>query len=152
VTFRPARLPEELDALIELGERSFDDRMNMGEPQSIDYWKLSMNSDWFSPGQVIVAEHDGERIGYAFIWVEAPDAKDVGLHEVTVLPGYRGKGIGSALTVEALKWSRDRGSESVLTGAFSTNRSIANYWRLGFRPEAIRTYYFFSRSLEAATA
>ena len=101
---------------------------------------------------VPVAEHEGRRVGYAFVWVAAEEAKDTGLYEVAVLPDFRRKGVGSALTVEALKWSRDRGSESMLTGAFSTNRAIAQYWRLGFRPEAIRTYYFFSRPLEVSTA
>jgi GNAT superfamily N-acetyltransferase len=148
IVFRPSRLPDELQPLIALGEQAFDDRKNMGEPMSVDYWKLAMKNDWFSPGQVIVAEHHGEPVGYAFVWVGAVDAKDVGLHEVAVLPEWRNRGIGSALTVEALKWSRDRGSEALLTGAFSTNRSIAQYWRLGFRPEAIRTYYFFTRPLE----
>lgn len=148
IVFRPSRLPDELETLIALGEKAFDDRMNMGEPMSVDYWKLAMKTDWFSPGQVVVAEQKGEPVGYAFTWVGAREAKETGLHEVAVLPKWRGKGIGSALTVEALKWSQDRGSEAVLTGAFSTNRSIAQYWRLGFRPDATRTYYFFTRPLE----
>jgi ribosomal protein S18 acetylase RimI-like enzyme len=148
IVFRPSRLPDELQVLIALGEQAFDDRKNVGEPMAVDYWELAMKNDWFSPGQVIVAEHRGEPVGYAFIWVGAAEAKEVGLYEVAVLPRWRKKGIGSALTVEALKWSRDRGSEALLTGAFSTNRSIAQYWRLGFRPEAIRTYYFFTRPLE----
>ena len=148
IAFRPSRLPDELKTLIVLGEQAFDDRQNMGEPLAVDYWTLAMKKNWFSPGQIIVAEHRGEPVGYAFIWVGTADAKELGLYEIAVLPEWRRKGIGSALTVEALKWSRDRSADAMLTGAFSTNRSIAQYWRLGFRPEAIRTYYFFTRPLE----
>jgi len=64
-----------------------------------------------------------------------------------VLPEYRGRSIGPNLVCRLLEWCRARGAHTTLTGTFSTSPAAAVYWRVGFRPDPFRTYYYFVKDI-----
>lgn len=58
------------------------------------------------------------------------------LQRLAVLPGHQGRGLGTALVVDALGWARRRGVESVLVNTQEGNdAALALYLRLGFELE-----------------
>ena len=57
------------------------------------------------------------------------------LHMVCVLPEHRGKQIGHALNLAALRWFRDRGFKEVWLSTDDWRiPAIKSYLRLGFEP------------------
>lgn len=89
-------------------------------------------------GCVFLAEHDGEVVGYGKAAPCAPrgteDAAPAGLYltGVVVAPAWRRRGVGAALTVARLAWSRGRAEQVwAFTNARNTG-SLAMHGRLGF--------------------
>ncbi len=140
LTIRSARLPEENSLLMSLSSRAFDNPATQGEPVDEQYLNLVTRRPGFLPDQILVAESSGNPVGYVI-------SSKTSILELGVLPQSRGKGIGSAMLSRLLHWCRSQGLESISTAAFSTNRVVTLYWRIGFRPDAFQTYYFFTRTL-----
>jgi mycothiol synthase len=81
-----------------------------GEPE----WDLNeLRNDWSSPhfdlvkDSLLVLSADGEIVGYADVWDQEPHVRLFCL--ARVLPGYRGRGVGTLLT----RWLDRRGQEAV---------------------------------------
>jgi len=143
---RPARLPEENAALLSLSDPTFDDRDRQGEPLSDNYLDFVAGKAGFDPQQVLLVENAGDPVGYAI--VDAAAYENGGcfhIVEVGVLPGSRNLGIGSTLLSHILGWMKSRGARVALTGMFSNNHAATLYWRMGFRPDPLRTFRFFMR-------
>jgi ribosomal protein S18 acetylase RimI-like enzyme len=143
---RPARLPEENAVVLGLSGRTFDDRDRQGEPLSDTYLDFVAGKPGFDPQQVLLVENAGDPVGYAI--VDATAYEDGGcfhIVEVGVLPGSRNLGIGSALLSHILGWMKSRGARVALTSMFSNNHAATLYWRMGFRPDPLRTFRFFIR-------
>jgi mycothiol synthase len=76
----------------------------------------------FAPERVFVALHNDAIVGTASAWQSVLEP-DVGyLHMLGVLPQHRGVGLGAALTVAALHFSRDEG--------FNAQRLRTDDWRV----------------------
>ncbi len=77
-----------------------------------------------------VAEHQVPVAGYAVCGRAATTGY---LQRLAVHPSLQGRGIGSSLVVDALRWSRRRGARSVMVNTQSDNsRALVLYERLGF--------------------
>ncbi|GEM_PF-1001440 len=143
---RPARLPEESSVVLGLSARTFDDRDRQGEPLADNYLDFVAGKRGFDPQQILLVENAGDPVGYAI--VDSAAYEDGGcfhIVEVGVLAGSRNLGIGSALLSHILGWMKSRGAGVALTSMFSNNDSATLYWRMGFRPDPLRTFRFFIR-------
>src|SRR4051794_38582740 len=77
---------------------------------------------------------DGEVVGYAI----TGRAGSVGyLQRLAVMPDHQRQGIGYALVMDGLQWTRRRGCTSVLVNTQETNEAAVRlYERMGFHREA----------------
>ena len=56
------------------------------------------------------------------------------IHDLFVLEGWRGKGVGKVLVNEIKKWFKNKGVSWVLVCVLSTNKNAIKFWRkLGFK-------------------
>lgn len=94
-----------------------------------------MGHPCYGAERIYVVERAGELVGTASAWVEAGDPDAGYLHMVGVLPEGRGKGLGAAVSVAAMNYTRDEG--------FTRQRLSTDDWReaglrlyvgLGFYP------------------
>lgn len=110
-----------------------------------DSWQYRRRQylDWLGQDgyTLLVAERDGELIGYAVVSVGAGAATwDLGettveIETLSVLESERGNGVGRALTEAAGEVATDAGAHSVLVGvAHSNEDAIRFYEREGFEP------------------
>jgi predicted N-acetyltransferase YhbS len=145
---RPARLPEEKTKVLHLSSRVFDDRDRQGEPIGDTYVDFIAGKPGFDPEQVLIVENSGTAVGCAVIDSAAhgPGGR-YNILQLGVLTGSRRLGIGSALVCRVLGWSKARGARAVLSGMFSSNLASTLFWRLGFRPDPVRTFRFFVRDV-----
>ena len=150
LSFRPARLPEESSAVLDLMGTAFDDRDRQGEPIGSTYLDFVSGKSGFDPEQVLLAEDSGAPVGCVIIDAAASGAgSNCRVLELGVLPGSRRRGIGSALVCRALGWTKARGAGATLAGMFSSNLAATLFWRLGFRPDSQHTFRFFVRDAAA---
>jgi predicted N-acetyltransferase YhbS len=91
----------------------------------------------------LVAEEDGRAVGFG-TWEPLPPRPAVpdgafALGHLAVLPEYRGRGIGRALTLAGLDVARSRGATVTWTDWRLTNMSAEPYWRTyGWTPYNVR--------------
>jgi ribosomal protein S18 acetylase RimI-like enzyme len=108
-----------------------------------DSWEIrkAQYLDWLSRQDhtLLVAERDGELIGYAMVSVgDGPATWDVGeltaeIETLSVLESERGSGVGRALTEAAAEVATKAGAGSVAVGVAHTNAdAIRFYEREGF--------------------
>ena len=81
----------------------------------------------------LVAEEQGDAIGFAGFelnHMEGPKAK---LHKLYLLPSSQGKGVGKALLLEVAKRAREAGQKSLVLNVNKYNEKAINFYRaLGF--------------------
>ncbi len=99
---------------------------------------------------VLVADDDGDVIGYAYAAVEGYDFMALRgpaglLHDVIVDPGHRGRGVGRLLLDAALEFLRSRGAPRVVLFTAERNEAAQRLFeRIGFR----RTMIEMTRELD----
>ncbi|ADC90171.1 GCN5-related N-acetyltransferase [Thermocrinis albus DSM 14484] len=86
---------------------------------------------------IFVAKYNGEYIGFVAAdgnWFSKREGKVVGaIHELVVLPQYRGKGVGKRLVEKALEYFRSRGLDTAELWVGDENYQAKNFYRsLGF--------------------
>jgi len=92
---------------------------------------------------VLVAERDGEVVGYCYAALEPRSWKDLRdaagfIHDVIVDESARGQGVASALIRETLAWMKHKGSPRVVLSTAEANPTArAIFARLGFRPTMV---------------
>jgi ribosomal protein S18 acetylase RimI-like enzyme len=93
--------------------------------------------------RVVVAEEDGQVVGYAYGAIEPRSWQmlldEAGMiHDVMVDHAARGRGIGTSLVNDMLAWMRTRGVPRVVLHTADPNAEAQRlFQRLGFRPTMI---------------
>ena len=93
------------------------------------------------PGGILVAEADGQAVGFVALWLERePEdcwtslANYAYCSDLALLPDYRGRGLGRALLVEAEALARRLGAQALKIGVLARNQIAWNLFRgVGFR-------------------
>jgi GNAT superfamily N-acetyltransferase len=102
---------------------------------------------------VLVAEHDGRVIGYAYAGLEPMSWKELRgpagfIHDVVVEEAAQGQGIGTGLMQAAADWLEDHGAPRVMLWTAEANPAAQRLFdRLGFR----RTMIEMTREPSAKT-
>jgi diaminopimelate decarboxylase len=87
--------------------------------------------------QIVAVDDEGTVVGHLYIQREThPVTRHVATLGIAVAAEVRGRGIGTALMREALRWSRSVGVEKIVLSVYPHNvGAIALYRRLGFVEE-----------------
>jgi len=100
-------------------------------------------------GFLIIAEWNGEIIGFTFASISRMFPLDVTEHavgtinDVYVLPEFRGRGIGKRMVAECLEKFKARGVKNVRLSVLAENKAaIKLYEKLNFK---IRSYEMFKK-------
>ena len=107
---------------------------------------------------VLVAEDDeGEVVGMAYGEAHVPsrfsDERALEISGVVVRAGYRGRGVGHELVLEAARWAADRDVAWVELKTFAPNQGAMAFWEgLGFTARVVQlttpTRALLERALE----
>ena len=103
---------------------------------------------WFDPAGLIVAERDGEVVG--FHWTKTHDAP-VGtaphgeVYVIGVAPSMQGSGLGVALLDAGIEHLRSRGYGEVLLYVEADNPAVRLYERAGFTHDPADTHVQYTR-------
>jgi ribosomal protein S18 acetylase RimI-like enzyme len=101
---------------------------------------------------ILVADHDGDVVGYAYAEVQGYDYMSLRapagvLHDVIVDPRHRHRGIGRLLVEAALEYLKSRGAPRVVLSTAERNHAAQRLFAsMGFR----RTMIEMTRELEDA--
>lgn len=121
-----AETPSDRDAIRDLTAAAFGREL---EARILDAIRESEN---FVPELSLVADQEGEVVGHvvlSYVGLDANPRRLLELGPLSVVPEHQGKGIGSALTREALRLADERDEPLVLLVGHPTY-----YPRFGFRP------------------
>ena len=157
LTIRPAA-PGDLAAIGRLGAQlvrthhEFDQgRFIAATPQTERGYSSFLATQLEAPDVIIlVAEQDGEVIGYAYAGVEGRDYMSLRgpagvLHDIVVDPAHRGQGIGRMLLDATLAALEERGAPRVVLWTAERNETAQRLFaRAGFR----RTMLEMTRELK----
>jgi mycothiol synthase len=133
VVIRPFVPGRDDEAWLAVNARAFATHPEQGSWADADLADR-VNSDWFDAAGFLVADRDGELLGYHWTKVHTDTAEPMG--EVYVLgvdPAAQGLKLGKLLLAEGLRYLKGRGLHTVLLYADATNTSaVALYTKLGF--------------------
>ena len=143
---RPAE-PEDLVAALDVLAAVAEERIYIGTEPPVDRdrrlekWRRILDDP---KETMFVAEAQGEIVGNA--GVEWTGVSDLGM---AILPGWRGKGIGSALLEAAIGWAEANGSHKMELRVWPHNEAaIALYEKFGFEREGYLKRHYRRRSGE----
>ena len=94
-------------------------------------------------GFVLLAEADGEAVGYLCGWLsQAPPYRTIALEgeleNMMLQPGYRSKGVGSQMVEQFLQWCKEKKADKVKVEASAPNtEGIHFYEKNGFVPYSV---------------
>jgi GNAT superfamily N-acetyltransferase len=130
--FRPDDADEALgmfeDAFAEVPERP---------PSTMAAWRtMTIERDGFQPEDLVLAEHDGEIVGGAFLI----DSEEVWVDKFAVRRDHRHRGIARALLQVAFQRSFDRGYPRTSLSTDSDRSAITFYQRIGMRVKESYTH------------
>lgn len=138
-TIRAFRPGDDDEAWLRINSRAFADLPDQGG-WTLDDLHRRMAEPWFSAAGFLIAEHEGNVIG--FHWTKVHGRKSSGGHDhdaigevyvVGVDPDYAGRGLGRALTLAGLHHLRGLGlSQAMLYVDASNTSAIRLYEGLGF--------------------
>lgn len=139
VVVRPAR-PRDAASFLALwssvvAERRFVRTEEVTHPART--YRRRFRRPWTDHEAQIVAVVGDRVIGHLFIQREDhPVTRHVATLGMAVDAGWRGRGVGSALMTEALRWARESGVEKVVLSVYPHNDgAIALYRKFGFVEE-----------------
>jgi ribosomal protein S18 acetylase RimI-like enzyme len=130
-----------LGALLMQQHHDFDPRRFLAaDPRTPDHYARFLGSQLDDPDAlVLVAEQDGQVIGYTFAAMEGYDYKSLRgpaglLHDILVDPDLRGRGVGRQLLDETLSLLQSRGARQIVLSTAECNESAQRlFTRKGFR-------------------
>ena len=157
ITIRPATsadLPAlgRLGALLVRTHHDFDSRRFIDStPRTEPGYAAYLGSQLQAPGVIVlVADDDGEVLGYAYGGVEGTDYMSLRgpagvLHDLVVDPAHRGRGVGRLLLEAAVAALNARGVPQIVLSTAERNESAQRLFaRAGFR----RTMVEMTRALD----
>ena len=148
VTVRPATLAD-VDAVVAmLVEVAGEGRWIATEaPVDVEQRRRRMVEDVErEEAIVLVAEVGGQVVGELGLYLARYGVADLGM---AVAPGWRGRGIGSALLAEAIDRAGKAGAHKIALQVWPHNTAaIALYERFGFQREGYLTRHYRRRSGE----
>jgi len=101
-----------------------------------------LSDEWTRKAALLVAEGDGERLGYLAL-AQAPAHQAGWISDLVVSSRHRRQGIATALIGTARAWCRERGAESLFLEMQSKNFPAINLARkLGFSFAGYSDQYF----------
>jgi len=121
-------------------ERAIDDRMPPGSEVVDAYLELLFKRAEMYLGKILVAESDGQVVGYVSVWAKTwSDEPDDGIVEhayitdLVVLPTHRRLGIAGQLLETAEAYAKSHGAQYLRLGLKGGNaRAKAFYLQAGF--------------------
>ena len=161
VLVRPATPPDSkalgrLGALLVRTHHDFDpDRFLAATPQTERGYGSFLGSQLDEPDIIIlVAERDGEVVGYTYAGLEGTDYMSLRgpagvLHDIVVDPAHRGQGVGRVLLDATLEALHAKGAPRVVLSTAERNESAQRLFaRAGFR----RTMIEMTRELDGGAS
>jgi ribosomal protein S18 acetylase RimI-like enzyme len=150
VAIRPAT-PADLSALGRLGallvraHHDFDaKRFIAATPETESGYSWFLGTQLDKPAIVVlVAQQDGEVVGYSYAGLEGRDYMSLRgpagvLYDVVVDPGSRNHGVGRMLVEAALRFLKHHGATQVVLSTATQNEAAQHLFeRVGFRPTMI---------------
>ena len=150
VSIRPAT-PADLKAIGRLGallvrtHHDFDpDRFIAATPRTEQGYGSFLGTQLEEPSIIVlVAERDGEVIGYTYAGVEGTDYMSLRgpagvLYDIVVDPAHRGQGVGRVLLDATLEALKAKGAPRVVLSTAERNEPAQRLFaRAGFRPTMI---------------
>jgi ribosomal-protein-alanine N-acetyltransferase len=120
----------DIDALLAVDERCF-------EP----FWRYDARhlSRFCGSGRLVMAERDGEAVGYTLSTAEGGEGL---LGRLCVTPRWRRRGIGSALLSDAIQYMRDQGAARVTLSTQTDNEQSQSLYRQAHFRDTGRRYAF----------
>jgi ribosomal protein S18 acetylase RimI-like enzyme len=140
ITVRPARPKDARSylafwtAIVEEGRHVRTERVT-GTPRT---YRRRFRRSWTDREAQIVALDLGDRVvGHVYIQREAhPVTRHVATLGIAVSADVRGRGVGTALMAEALRWARSVGVDKIVLSVYPHNTgAIALYRKFGFVEE-----------------
>ena len=143
---RDARLPRDEPAILSfiIGlqdyEAAFEPDRRRDPDFAVEHWRELQHRCAEKHGVMLIAEHDGKPVGWAFahdqnaeLFVVEPERHHGFLAELYVTPEARGKGLGRALIEGCEAWARTRGHKLLQVGVLARNgRAIRSYEGAGY--------------------
>ncbi len=144
--FRPDA-DTDIDGVVAVNAAAFADHPEQGAMDRAGLLERAAQP-WFDPEGLIVAEREGEVVG--FHWTKAHPAsagRDAHgeVYVIGVSPTMQGSGLGSALLGAGIDHLRDRGLGEVVLYVESDNPAVRLYERLGFTHADDDTHVQFTR-------
>lgn len=141
VTLRRAR-DHDAEALAALGRRTFTDTFgHLYTPQDLETFlqgvyapELQLQEIHAPLLHVMVVEQNGQLLGYAMtgpckLPVEGISDTAYELQRIYLLPACKGRGIGTALLEDALRFCRDKAASDVYVGVWAENTAAQAFYR-----------------------
>ncbi|MGW2204525.1 GNAT family N-acetyltransferase [Streptomyces sp. NPDC001774] len=102
--------------------------------------------------EIVAVDADGRPVGFIAVAVEEWNRRLV-VHQLTVGPGHRGRGIGGELMRRALAHGREHGARTAWLEVTSVNvPAVRAYRRMGFRLCGLDTTLYTGTESEGETA
>lgn len=122
--------PRDLSALLEMDDACFD-----------PFWRYDGRhlARFFASGRLAIAEQDGRPVGYTLCTVDGDDGL---LGRLCVVPGWRRRGIGSALLHESVRYVRRHGGGTLTLSTQVDNLSSQALYRSASLHDTGRRYAF----------
>jgi mycothiol synthase len=136
VTLREFRPGSDEERWVALNARAFAQHPDQGR-WTLDDLRVRMGEPWFDPAGFLLAERDGELVGFHWTKVHGNASHDHDpIGEVYVLgvdPAAQGLGLGRALTLAGLRYLRGRGLDQAMLYVDEENGpAVALYQKLDF--------------------
>ncbi|MEU9864376.1 GNAT family N-acetyltransferase [Streptomyces sp. NPDC047971] len=102
--------------------------------------------------EIVAVDADGTPVGFIAVGVEEWNRRLV-VHQVTVAPAHRGRGVGGELMRRALAHGREHGARTAWLEVTSVNvPAVRAYRRMGFRLCGLDTTLYTGTESEGETA
>jgi mycothiol synthase len=149
VDVRPFRVGEDEEAFLALNAAAFAHHPEQGGLTRAGLDER-MAEPWFDPAGFLVAEHDGELVGFHWTKVHEATGSQPPVGEVYVVgvsPTAQGGGLGRRLTLAGLHHLAGRGLSDVLLYVEADNApAVSVYGRLGFTHAPEDTHVQYART------